>query len=263
MSRRSSGRSTLDTTSSVAASVTVAIDNLVTAADQCFFGLLANTFVAIAEGTGQSSHDFGATAAAVFANLLRDFGSGGTSDTLIGIVQSVHESRHNFRIADAIAFAEFLDRFAAIFRIAAGLRCIDQLGDFARISIAAGLVTALSRSSAVGSTGSRRSAISCSRTTSSRSSTNSRSTRRGSGTFPGSGSTGSRGTGSRGTGSRSGTFSGSRSTGSRSSTFPGSGCTAGFRCTSFIAARRFDVRVLALIHIHLGFAGPGNGWLAT
>lgn len=245
MGRSAGGsRSTIDTTS-IATSIAAAVDNFVTAAAQCFFGEFANVFVAISESTGQSSHNFGATAAAVFANLTTDLISGFSSDTLIGIVQSIDESTHDFGAADAVAFAKLLDRFAAIFRVAAGLRLIDQLGDFARIIIAARLFAALGRSTAIGST--RRSAISSSRTASSSS-----------------GSTSSRCVASGSTSARTrSTSAGTRSTGTGSCTGFGSRSTAGFRCTAIIAARRLNVRALALIHIHLGFTGPGNGWLTT
>ena len=126
---------------SVTASVAAAVDNFVTAGFESFFGLVTNTFVAVAESTRQSGHNFrSAAAATVAANLVADFVGRFFADTFISVVQSVDEGTHDFRVATAIVLiAKFVNCIATIFGIASRLRLVDQQGDHARITRAARL----------------------------------------------------------------------------------------------------------------------------
>jgi hypothetical protein len=121
--------------------------------------LAADTLIAITQGTGQGGNDFW-TAAAVLADLIADFVGGRPSHSFIGIIQSIDEGRHDFWIADAvITITELTESSTSLTSIAGRLRGIDQLGDIARICIAAfrfdsgtSRSTRSSRSAAGGST---------------------------------------------------------------------------------------------------------------
>jgi len=98
--------------------------------------------VAIAQRTGQSGNDFRRAASAatvvILTNLIANFISGLRTNSLVSIVQSVHESNHDFGIADTVeVVAKLMNRSSAIFRVASGLRLINQLCNLARISVAA------------------------------------------------------------------------------------------------------------------------------
>lgn len=107
--------------SGCAAGVAVSIDDIISAQAKSLFGLATNTTIAITQGTGQSSNNFGA-AAAVLANLITNLVSGCRTNSFISIVQAIDESRHDFRIADAIiSIAEFAKSCTSLSRIAGGL----------------------------------------------------------------------------------------------------------------------------------------------
>jgi hypothetical protein len=101
------------------------------------FGLTSYTAIAVTESTCQGGDDFGA-AAAVSTNLITNLVRGGTTNSFIGIVQTIDEGRHDFWIADAvISIAKLTESSTSLTSIASRLRGIDQLGDVARIGIAA------------------------------------------------------------------------------------------------------------------------------
>lgn len=89
----------------------------------------------------------------MLADLIADFISSNATNAFISIIQAINKGRHDFGIADAIiTVAELTQGSASLTSIASRLRGVDQLGDFAGISIAA-----LGRGAA-GGTGSRWSA---------------------------------------------------------------------------------------------------------
>ena len=99
--------------------------------------MASDATIAVAKSTGQGGDDFGA-AAAILANLIANLISRCTTNSFIGIIQTIDEGGHDLGIADAvIPTAELAERGTALTGIASRLRRVDQLGNIARICIAA------------------------------------------------------------------------------------------------------------------------------
>jgi hypothetical protein len=121
----------------VATSATAAINDFISASFQSFFGLFTDTFVAIAESTSQSSYNFRSAAASVLTDLIADFVSSFFTNTFISIIQSVNHGTDDFWIATTVVVVtQFINSISTIFCVTGSLRFVDQLGNFARISIA-------------------------------------------------------------------------------------------------------------------------------
>jgi hypothetical protein len=73
----------------------------------------------------------------VLTDLIADFVGSFFTNTFISIVQSVNHGTDDFWIATTVVVVtQFIDGISTIFGVASSLRLVDQLGDFARISIA-------------------------------------------------------------------------------------------------------------------------------
>ena len=117
--------------------VAATLDHVVATQLEGLFGLTNHTAIAVTQRTGQSGDDFGA-AAAILTNLIANFVGGGTTNSFIGIVQTIDKRCHDFRIADAvISVTELTQRGTSLTSIASRLRNVDELGDIARIRVAA------------------------------------------------------------------------------------------------------------------------------
>ena len=76
-------------------------------------------------------------------NLITNFVSSFSTNTLVAIVQSVDKSGHDFRVAAAVVVVtQSIDRFRTVLGVAGSLRCVDQLSNFAGICTAAIVATA-------------------------------------------------------------------------------------------------------------------------
>lgn len=100
--------------------------------------LLTDTAVAVAQGTGQSSHNLLRAAASILADLVADLVSSLFTNAFISIVESVDESDHDFWVADAVELvAELVNSLLAVLGVASSHRLVDQFSQLARIVVAA------------------------------------------------------------------------------------------------------------------------------
>jgi hypothetical protein len=103
--------------------VFAAVDDFVSALFQSFFGFVSDISIAVSQSGRQGFNGFVAHAAAtVLTNLVANFISSFTADSLVAIVQSVDQSSHDFRIASAIvSVAKTIDSFCSLLGVASSL----------------------------------------------------------------------------------------------------------------------------------------------
>ena len=144
MSHRGRTATGIRTATRVAAAfVTAAIDNFVATSTQTLFRLTTNTLVTVTQGSRQRGHDFARAAARILAELVAKFVGRFFANSFVAVIQTVDERGHDLWIADAVELvAQLVESFPAIFRIASGLRLVDQLRDLAGVIFAAGRAAA-------------------------------------------------------------------------------------------------------------------------
>ena len=119
-----------------------AVDNIITTALQCFFGLTADVPVTVGQSASESANHGSPAAATIVENLIADFVGRFGSHTFVAVVQSIDEGVHDFGVTDAVvSITQFMDRVATVSGIAFRHRSFDESGNLTTVFPTAAILT--------------------------------------------------------------------------------------------------------------------------